>query len=38
MIVKDINIKENNLEEIVEKYNIDNDLLLDVQDTSEISR
>lgn len=38
MIVKDINIKETNLEEIVEKFNLDNDLLLDVQDASEISR
>ncbi len=38
MIVKDINVKENNIEEIIKKYNIDNDLLLDVQDSSEISR
>ncbi len=38
MFVKNINVKSDNIDEIVSEHNIDKDLLLDVQDTSEISR
>ncbi|MCR5506588.1 MAG: hypothetical protein K6F04_01930, partial [bacterium] len=38
MIIENINVKDNNIEEIVETYKLDKDLLLDVQDTSEIAR
>ncbi len=38
MIIKDINIKDSDAKEIISKYNIDEDLFLDVQDSNEIAR
>ena len=38
MIIENINVKDNNVEEIVKTYKLDQDLLLDVQDSSEIAR
>lgn len=38
MIIENINVKENNVDEIVKTYKLDQDLLLDVQDSSEIAR
>ncbi|MBR1544345.1 MAG: hypothetical protein IJ638_00165, partial [Alphaproteobacteria bacterium] len=38
MIIENINVKDSNIEEIVKTYKLDKDLLLDVQDTSEIAR
>ena len=37
MIIESINIK-NNIEEIISRYNLDNDLILDTQDSSELAR
>lgn len=38
MIVKDIEIQEKNITDIISKYELDEDLLLDVNDSSEIAR
>lgn len=38
MIIKDINIKDENINDIIEKYEIDEDLILDVQDINETVR
>lgn len=38
MIVESINIKEKNIKDIISKYELDEDLLLDVEDSSEIAR
>ncbi len=38
MIIENINVKDNNIEEITKTYKLDQDLLLDVQDSSEIAR
>ena len=38
MFIEDINVKNNNIEEIIKTYKLDQDLLLDVQDSSEIAR
>ncbi|MGN0929617.1 MAG: CorA family divalent cation transporter [Alphaproteobacteria bacterium] len=38
MIVKDINVNEKNIKDIISQYALDEDLLLDVQDSSEIAR
>lgn len=38
MIVKDIEIHEKNITDIISKYELDEDLLLDVNDSSEIAR
>ena len=38
MVVTEVNLKEHTVEEIIEKYSIDEDLLADVQDQSEVAR